>query len=119
VRRFPGKRILVVEDEAMVAAMLCDMLKELEAICIGPAASIAKGLDLARANHIDAAVLDVNVRGERIDPVATLLAERGVPILFATGYGSAPDAFAATASVIEKPYTIEKLGAALSGLFTA
>ena len=68
-----GKRILVVEDEAVIAAMIEDMLVELGATVIGPAATISNGLTLAGAGNIDAAVLDVNVRGERIEPVASLL----------------------------------------------
>ncbi len=66
-----GKRILVVEDEGLVSAMVEDMLTELGATVVGTAATIAKGLHLARTTaDIDAAVLDVNVRAERIDPVA-------------------------------------------------
>ena len=82
-----GKRILVVEDEAMVAAMVEDMLVDLGATVVGPAGSVAKGLDLARNAVLDGAVLDVNLRGERVDAVAALLRERRVPLVFASGYG--------------------------------
>ena len=69
-----GKRILVVEDEALIAVMVEDMLSEMGSIVVGPAATIEQALALARAEEIDGAVLDVNVRGERIDPVADALA---------------------------------------------
>ena len=108
------KRILVVEDEALIAVMVEDMLMELGSAVAGPAASIAEALKLARAEAIDAAVLDVNVRGERIDPVAEVLFARGIPVLFATGYGGAQLAEGAQAAVIDKPYTLEKLATGLA-----
>jgi len=109
-----GKRILVVEDEALIAVMVEDMLTEMGSVVVGPAATIEQALSLARAQEIDGAVLDVNVRGERIDPVAEALAERGVPMLFATGYGEVRLASGATATVIDKPYTQEKLARGLA-----
>ena len=109
-----GKRILVVEDEALIAVMVEDMLTEMGSVVVGPAATIEQALSLARAQEIDGAVLDVNVRGERIDPVADALAERGVPMLFATGYGEVRLASGATATVIDKPYTQEKLARGLA-----
>jgi CheY-like chemotaxis protein len=107
-----GKRILIVEDEALVAAMLQDMLIDLGATVVGPAFTIARSLELAREAHIDAAVLDVNVRGERIDPVAAVLRDRRIPVVFATGYNQGPDG-ASEAPVIDKPYTRERLAEAL------
>lgn len=105
-----GKRVLVVEDEALIAAMVEDMLTELGAVVVGPASTIAKGLALAGTEMIDAALLDVNVRNERIDPVADVLTGRGIPVLFATGYGAR--AFvddARQVRCIEKPFTQEAL----------
>ena len=61
---------------------------ELGATVVGPASSINKGLVLANSEDIDAAVLDVNIRSERVDPIAELLRDRHVPIVFATGYGT-------------------------------
>lgn len=110
-----GKRILVVEDEAMVALMVEDMLNDLGAIVVGPAGSIGEGLDLASQENLDAALLDINVRSERIDPVADQLRARNVPIVFATGYGSSHLRNGGT--VIEKPYTQEKLAEALEAVF--
>lgn len=109
-----GKRILVVEDEALIAVMVEDMLTEMGSIVVGPAATIEAALALARGAELDAAVLDVNVRGERIDPVAEALMARQVPVLFATGYGEVRLASGAPATVIDKPYTQEKLARGLA-----
>lgn len=112
--RLKGKRILVVEDEALIAVMVEDMLAELGGIVIGPAATIEQALALLSREQIDAAVLDVNVRGERIDPVAEALAKRDVPMLFATGYGEVRLVSGDAATVIDKPYTQEKLARGLA-----
>ena len=109
-----GKRILVVEDEALIAVMVEDMLMEMGSDVVGPAATIDAALALARVEEIDAAILDVNVRGERIDPVADALMARGVPVLFATGYGEVKLASGAATTVIDKPYTQEKLARGLA-----
>lgn len=109
-----GKRILVVEDEALIAVMVEDMLAELGSVVVGPAAAINDALALVQTEAIDAAVLDVNVRGERIDPVAHALFERGIPVLFATGYSEIPIASLQQADVINKPYTQEKLARGLA-----
>jgi len=109
-----GKRILVVEDEALIAVMVEDMLIEMGSEVVGPAATIEQALALARAEQLDGAVLDVNVRGERIDPVADALAARGVPMLFATGYGEVKLGSGAAATVIDKPYTQDKLARGLA-----
>lgn len=109
-----GKKILVVEDEALIAVMVEDMLMEMGSAVVGPAATIESALDLARNESLDAAVLDVNVRGERIDPVAEALIARGIPVLFATGYGEVRLASGAATTVIDKPYTQEKLARGLA-----
>lgn len=114
-----GKRILVVEDEALIAVMVEDMLAEMGSHVVGPAGTIEAALDLVRQEVLDAAVLDVNVRGERIDPVAEALLARGVPVLFATGYGEVRLASGAPTTVIDKPYTQEKLARGLAAAMGA
>jgi two-component SAPR family response regulator len=109
-----GKRVLVVEDEALIAVMVEDMLLEMGSEVVGPAVTIEGALALARQETLDAAVLDVNVRGERIDPVAEALMARGVPMLFATGYGEVR--LASGMPVIDKPYTQEKLARGLAAV---
>ena len=109
-----GKRILLVEDEFIVAAMAEDMLAELGATVVGPANTIAAALRLVEAGSIDAAVLDVNMDGKRIDPVAEALSARSIPIVFATGYGDGALGRAQEAPVLDKPYTQEQLADALA-----
>jgi CheY-like chemotaxis protein len=113
VNGLEGRRILVVEDEAVVAAMIQDMLEDLGAQVIGPATSLGRGLALAGAESPDAAVLDVNLRGERIDPVAAVLRDRGVPLVFASGYGESGISAGPREAVLEKPFKLDDLRDAL------
>ena len=83
-----GLRVFVVEDEALVAMMLEDMLADFGCIVMGVAGTVAQALERATtSNMIDAAILDVNLGGEKIYPVADVLARREVPFMFSTGYG--------------------------------
>lgn len=109
-----GKRILVVEDEFVVAAMAEDMLTELGATVVGPAGTIGQGLRLAETDLIDAAVLDVNMDGERADPVARVLQARSIPVVFATGYGASSFDGGQPALILSKPYTQAQLADALA-----
>jgi CheY-like chemotaxis protein len=107
-----GKRILLVEDEFIVAAMLEDVLRGLGAVVVGPAYRLGQGLRLAQEEAIDVAILDVNIEGERSDPIADALAGRGIPFVLATGYGNGEARHGA--SVLTKPYTPQMLAAALA-----
>ncbi|QND66650.1 response regulator [Mesorhizobium loti] len=80
-------RVLVVEDEALVAMLIEDMLLELGYEVLGPAMRLGPALEMARDEIFDLAVLDVNLANEQSFPVAQLLQERGIPFVFATGYG--------------------------------
>jgi CheY-like chemotaxis protein len=104
--------VLIVEDEALIADMLQTMLENLGFTVVGSAATIESALKMATDREIDAAVLDVNLRGEKIDPVADLLRTRGIPMIFATGYGTSGSVAPGT-QVITKPYTEERLATAL------
>jgi CheY-like chemotaxis protein len=84
-----GLRVLVVEDEAAISLLLEDMLLDFGCEVIGPAARLATALDTVNREKVDLAILDVNVAGEPIYPVAEALAQRSVPFVFSTGYGSA------------------------------
>jgi CheY-like chemotaxis protein len=84
-----GLRVLVVEDEAAISLLLEDMLLDLGCDVVGPAARLGTALELAQGEALDVAILDVNVAGEPIYPVAAALVERKVPFIFSTGYGSA------------------------------
>jgi CheY-like chemotaxis protein len=87
--KLAGLRVLVVEDEMMVSMLIEDMLTDLGCIVIGPAARLDEAIDLAKTSELDCAVLDVNLGGQPIFPLADLLREQGHPFAFATGYGDA------------------------------
>jgi CheY-like chemotaxis protein len=112
-----GLEILLVEDEATVAAMLEDMLAEFGCILAGAAATLSEALaEIQTATAIAAAILDVNLHGEKVFPVADILVSRGVPIVFSTAYdpGDLPERYP-RARIIQKPYRPE----ALAGLLVA
>lgn len=102
-----GLRVLVVDDETLVAMLLEDMLGDLGCVVAGTASRVPQALDMARGleAEFDLAVLDVNVAGETITPVAALLAEQGKPMVFATGYGESgvPEAFRGHPT-LQKPF---------------
>ena len=83
-----GKRILVVEDEMLIALLFEDILADFDCSVVGPALKISPALALAQTADIDAAILDVNLGGDSSFPVADILRQRGVPLIFASGYGS-------------------------------
>jgi DNA-binding response OmpR family regulator len=108
-----GSRILVLEDEPIIGLALEDML-ERQGAHVLLASGIEEAGELIAAEEIDSAILDVNVHGLQSYPVATRLAERAVPFIFATGYGdrSHPEEFAGTPT-ISKPYSAEDIRLAL------
>ncbi|MDB5459117.1 MAG: hypothetical protein JWO72_858 [Caulobacteraceae bacterium] len=84
-----GLRILVVEDEAIVAWDLVDSLESQGCEVVGPAYDLAEAEQLSRDQALNGAVLDVNLGGDKVFPVADTLAERDIPFCFVTGYGAA------------------------------
>lgn len=98
-------RVLFVEDEALVAMLIEDMLLELGVEVVGPASKLETALKLAAEAEIEAAVLDIKVGGALTFPVADVLLARGVPVVFATGYGSSvlPDRLRHTLT-LHKPF---------------
>ncbi len=114
-----GKRILIVEDEFMIAILLEDMLTELSCTVAGISANPAQAFELIGSAEIDAAVLDVNLDGDDSFAVAAALLERRIPFIFATGYGASrlPQGLAGH-PVVQKPYRLEELSRALSKLHT-
>jgi DNA-binding NtrC family response regulator len=82
-----GRRVLIVEDELMIAELWEMALKDAGCEVLGPFPRIDPALRAIAATRIDAALLDVNLRGETVLPVAAALAEQRVPFLFVTGYG--------------------------------
>jgi two-component sensor histidine kinase len=113
-----GRRILLVEDEVMVAWALEDMLSGLGCAVVGPAARIDQALELIETINVDAAVLDINLNGEEGYPVADALRARGVPFIISTGYHKSglQEAYRSY-PMLQKPYQRSKLGNELVRLF--
>lgn len=112
-----GMRILVVEDEMLVSMLLEDMLADFGCSVVGPAPTVAEAMPLAADAGIDAAVLDLNLAGDPIYPVADILKARGVPFVFASGYGEAGlNEAHRGAPMLRKPYRQADLERALMGL---
>ncbi len=109
-----GLRVLVVEDEWLVAMLVEEYLNDLGCEVVGSASRLEDALEKARTLPIDIAVLDVNLAGKLSYPVAEVLRKRNVPFLLATGYGVAalPDALRGT-PVLAKPFVQDQLAAAL------
>ncbi len=84
-----GARVLVVEDEAAISMLLEDMLLDFGCEIVGPAARLTTALEMAQKEAFAVAILDVNVAGEPIYPVAEAIAQRALPVVFSTGYGGA------------------------------
>jgi CheY-like chemotaxis protein len=105
-----GLKALVVEDEGGIALMIEDMLEELGCKIAASAAHLKKAREMAEAAAIDFAVLDVNIDGKLVFPVAHILRTRGIPFVFSTGYGAGglPTEFSGT-PVVGKPFTIDAL----------
>lgn len=108
------KRVLLVEDEPLIALALESTLSELGFDVVATATRISSALEAAGRETIDCAILDVNLGSQRVDAVADALAERGCPFFFMTGYGTSdlPSRHTARA-VLQKPFRLEQLLEAL------
>jgi CheY-like chemotaxis protein len=110
-------RVLLVEDEAMIAMLMEDMLAEFGCEIVAIAGHIGEALTVADSGDFDIAFLDVNLRGESVYPVAKVLQERAIPFAFVTGYGSAGvDAAHSDVPVLQKPFQARELEAVLHRL---
>jgi len=113
-----GQRILVIEDSPVVAPFTADVLGELGYDVVGPAPNMAAARELIDAGEFDAALVDINIRGERVFPLCELLAAKKVPFVFTSGYAdwTMPEKWDDRPR-LQKPYTIEQVEEALAGLF--
>lgn len=110
-----GKRALLVEDEGVVALLIESMLTDLGYEVLGPVPRLAKALDFARNETFDIGVLDVNLNGTPSFPVADVLIEKGVPFVFATGYGTPGiPAYLKDQSILQKPFKPKQLADAIN-----
>jgi CheY-like chemotaxis protein len=110
-------RVLVVEDESLVAMFLEDVLEDLGHQMLGPYSRVDAALTAARAEDFDIAILDVNVNGQAIFPVAEAIAARGIPFIFSTGYGqkSLPEEYRSRPT-LDKPFLPADVEAVLAKL---
>lgn len=113
-----AKRVLIVEDEILVALHLEDVLVELGHRVVGPCSRIQIAIEMARTEDIDFAVLDINVAGAPSFPVVDILRQRSIPFVFASGYGNEglTDGYR-DETVLHKPFESRELGRAIATAF--
>ena len=105
-----GCSVFLVEDEVMIRMMVADMLEELGYRVVAEAGEISEAVRFAQSAAFDLAILDVNVNGKVITPVAELIKARNLPFIFATGYGSSglPEDYR-DRPALQKPFQLETL----------
>jgi DNA-binding response OmpR family regulator len=104
---WPNLRVIIIEDEALVVMLLEDMLTQIGCRVVGLASHLDKAVELAGSADADLAILDVNLDGQQAYPVAERLAARGVPFVFATGYGRGHGF--GDRPALQKPFRLEDL----------
>jgi CheY-like chemotaxis protein len=111
----PGGSVFLVEDEVMIRMMVADMLEELGYSIAAEAGDITEAIRIAGSAEFDVAILDVNVNGKVISPVAEVLTSRNKPFVFATGYGAQglPEDFR-DRPTLQKPFQMETLAQVLA-----
>ena len=111
----PNGAVFLVEDEVMIRMMVADMLEELGYTVSAEAGEIGEAIRLAQTSYFDVAILDVNVNGKVISPVADVIKARNRPFIFATGYGSSglPEEYR-DRPALQKPFQMETLAKMIS-----
>lgn len=112
-----GKRILILEDEVLVALDVAEILEKMGVAVVGPAHRVESAMTMLDSNRPDAALLDVNIAGTTSAEVAERLSRDGIPFVLATGYGAQND-IAGSWAVIDKPYNRKQIEAAFASLFS-
>jgi CheY-like chemotaxis protein len=113
----PPLSVFLVEDEVLIRMMIAEMVDELGHRVVAEAGSVAEAAQLAASAKFDLAVLDINLRGENVLPVARLIEARQVPFLFASGYGATglPTPFH-DRPILRKPFAVKNLDEAIRRL---
>jgi len=112
-----GRRVLLVEDEVLVAMLVESALEDENCVVVGPYGGVREALEAVRCGSLDLAVLDINLAGELVFPVAEELEARGVPFLLLSGYGRvALPSNRRHWPICAKPFNLRELVAVLSGL---
>jgi len=114
-----GLRVLLVEDQMIVAMEVADMLRGLGCLVVGPVGTLETAVRLAREEALDAAILDVGLDGEQVFPAAEELQTRGIPFVFATGYAKQflPEKWHGLRLLI-KPFNREQLERSIRSIFS-
>jgi CheY-like chemotaxis protein len=107
--------LLLVEDEPLIRMLLAEMVKELGHTVVAEAGTSEQALRLARSADFGVAILDINLGGQTVEPIADVLDRRGLPIVFASGYdqSSVPAAFVGR-TLVQKPFEVSQLAAAIA-----
>lgn len=113
----PGYKVFVVEDEFLIRMLLEDMLADLGHDIAAVAGSVNEAAELAKGTTFDLAILDVNLDGRDVYPVADILIDRGLPFVFVTGYGGRglPEPYRERPT-LQKPFQLEDLRSTLNNL---
>lgn len=115
-----ARRVLVVDDEVLIAMLLGDMLEDLGCEVVGPALHLDAAMTMARDEAFDWAILDISLEGTPSFPVAEVLLARKTPFVFASGYGAAVAGSGFEhVPVIQKPFSMAQLSSALDALNAA
>jgi DNA-binding NtrC family response regulator len=116
-----GRRVLIVEDELLVAMELESLLEDQGCAVVGPVPTVDRALALLDRERPDAAILDINLDGETAVPVAAALTAQGVPFLLATGYGNAQslEPVLKDAPRVDKPVSYDRLVRTLARIIRA
>jgi CheY-like chemotaxis protein len=115
MRELSNRKVLVVEDEMLIAMLIEDMLDEFGCKLVGPATSVPRALDLISKEQVEVAVLDLNLDGQDTYAIADALQRKKVPFIFATGYGSTGlRKEYGNLPVLQKPFQTKDLETALA-----
>jgi len=110
------KRLLIVEDESLVALIMADQIVELGHIAVGPACTMTEARHLASSSMIDGALVDLNLHGVLSHEIADILSQRQIPFIFITGYNELPAGIDKSIGVLQKPFQLFDLGRAIEGV---